>query len=145
MDRNRWLIGLSVNPGTRFWKVPFSQLTDAEKIFASIWELEAEVNNGGFSQYYFNSAGDNSPFASAALREIGAHEMSRIVEEANLAFGPAGPSPSQEMRQQILETLGSGAEEKWAQLDARFIAYPDNLTELLYAYIQAHKSQIVGL
>ena len=29
-----------------------------EIVGVGVWLLEAEVNNGGFDQYYFNSAGD---------------------------------------------------------------------------------------
>ena len=34
--------------------------------------LEAEVNNGGFDQYFYNSAGDNTAETIQALETIGA-------------------------------------------------------------------------
>jgi len=145
VDRNRWLIALSENRGTKFWKLPFEKLTDAERVFVAIWGLEADVNNGGFSQYYFNSHGDNSAYAPAALRAVGANAMARIVDDANTVFGRAGPPTDREARQRAIETLGSAAEETWGKLDAEFFAYPDNLTECLYAYVQTHKAQIRGI
>ena len=31
----------------------FDVLTEPEKVLATIWLLEAEVNNGGFDQFFF--------------------------------------------------------------------------------------------
>ena len=145
MDKNRWLIELSEKRASQFWKVPFDKLTDAEKVFVAIWGLEADVNNGGFSQYYFNSHGDNSAYAPAALRAVGANAMARIVDQANAVFGRAGPPADRDARQRAIEALGSSAEETWGKLDTDFFAYPDDLTECLYTYVQAHKAQIRGM
>ena len=145
LDKNRWLIELSESPKGRFWKVSYSDLSEAEQVFVSIWKLEAEVNNGGFSQYYFNSAGDHSLLAPSALRAIGAHQMAGIVEKANAVFGAAGPPKDREERQRISKSLGPSAEERWEQFNGEFFTYPDNLTDCLYDYVQAHKSQITGL
>jgi len=49
----------------------FSELSPSERVFILIWDLEAEVNNGGFNQFFFNSAGDRASATPAALRAIG--------------------------------------------------------------------------
>ena len=145
MDKNRWLIELSESPRARFWKVHNSELSEPEQVFVSVWGLEAEVNNGGFFQYYSNSAGDNSLLAPSKLRAIGANNMARIVEEANAIFGSAGPPKNREERQRMLESLAPSATEQWGQLDKQFFEYPNNLTDRLYYYVQAHRAEIKGL
>ena len=57
----------------------FDELGVVDKILVAIWGVEAEVNNGGFSQFYINSAGDNALETPAALREIGAERIAGVV------------------------------------------------------------------
>ena len=71
-DANGALLALADSGETRFWKAPFEQLSQAEQTFRLVWELEGEVNNGGFEQHFFNSSGDIARLAPDALREIGA-------------------------------------------------------------------------
>jgi Domain of unknown function (DUF4375) len=144
MDKNAWLIKLSEEEKTQFWKVEFGELSAAEKVFVAIWGLEADVNNGGFSQYYFNSAGDHAMHAPGALRAIGANAMADIVTKANAQFGAGGPPVDWEERRDALEALRDKADAAWDELSGQFQNYPDDLTELLYAYVQANKSQIRG-
>lgn len=54
---NQRLLRLAESPNSRFWRVNYEALSRAEQIFLMIWELEAEVNNGGFHQYFSNSSG----------------------------------------------------------------------------------------
>jgi hypothetical protein len=44
--------------------------------------LEAEVNNGGFDQYFFKSAGDEAVAAIAALIAIGATKIAALLSYA---------------------------------------------------------------
>ena len=48
-EMNRRLIKLSESPTARFWRIDYDKLSTPEQIFLLIWELESEVNNGGFS------------------------------------------------------------------------------------------------
>jgi hypothetical protein len=43
---------------TRLAGGTWDALSDRDRILITVWELEADVNNGGFDQYFFNSAGD---------------------------------------------------------------------------------------
>jgi hypothetical protein len=33
----------------------FDKQSDPQKVFAGIWDLESEINNAGFAQYFFSS------------------------------------------------------------------------------------------
>ncbi|MCK6459466.1 MAG: DMP19 family protein [Planctomycetes bacterium] len=140
MDKNALLIRLSEEG--RFWRVEFERLTLAERVFRAIWELEGEVNNGGFEQYFFNTSGDTAFAVVDALREVGAHQAARIAEQANALFpGSACPKDRAE-RQKQLGALGPGQKSLLEDLDGQFYAYPDNLTELLFGYVRRHANEI---
>jgi hypothetical protein len=56
VNKNRILIDLSESKQTGFGKQEFAEQTLPQKVFSTIWALESEVNNGGFSQYFLNSS-----------------------------------------------------------------------------------------
>jgi len=116
-------------------------LSPPERVFLCVWNLEAEVNNGGFGQFYMNSAGDNALETPAALREIGATKAAAIAEEANNLFGPSGPPRDRDARAQALQRLGTAATDALNALDARFYEYPDNLEELLRQFVDRNREQ----
>ena len=95
-------------------------LTDPEKVFLRVWNLEAEVNNGGFAQYFENSAGNYAVGTPDALRSVGAPEMAALVEQAMQPFGTSGPPADRDARARAIEALPASAQESWNQLDAQF-------------------------
>jgi Domain of unknown function (DUF4375) len=139
-DMNRVLSELS----THIWEPPFETLTPEERVFRAIWDLEAEVNNGGFNQYFFNSAGDNAQKAAAALRVVGTSTTAGVAENAIGVFGQNGPSADRYSRQEQLESLTESQLSRLEELDQQFYRYPDNLTELLYSYVEQNRSRIRG-
>jgi hypothetical protein len=60
-------------------------------IHAALW-LELEVNNGGFHQYFLNSAGDDASTAIVWLHKIGALRVAEILDQAIARF-PGGAVP----------------------------------------------------
>ena len=124
---------------TRFNGNDFAQLNEIDKVLVTIWGLEAEVNNGGFDQYYFNRTGDQAYFASTALQTIGAYNMADIVSRANKVFGPDGPSQESNARQSqlFLVSPNNGTPSPWEGLSRAFQDYPDDVAELLTAFLRA--------
>lgn len=119
---------------SRFNGGSFSALSERDQILVTIWALEGNVSNGGFSQYYFNSSDDLAWFAPTALRRIGAHRTAAITERANALFGEADPPPDWEERYAILCRTKEADENVWDQLDREFYEYPDDIAELLVSY-----------
>jgi hypothetical protein len=111
------------------------------KVFSSIWALEAEVNNGGFSQYFHNSSAETASFVISALEIIGASSAADICKRAiNCAFPaglPADPDAIQEASLAFTDEVLDGLD----QLDREFYTYPDNLTDLLFAYVVKHPGE----
>ncbi|MGA0601339.1 DMP19 family protein [Caulobacter sp. KR2-114] len=115
---------------------PTQTLSPAQRTFKIVWELEAEVNNGGFDQYFFNSSGRDAPRAVAALRTIGARKCAQIVAEAVHRFGRPDLDWADVIKRR--EALNTFEDDTFDDLDARFLAYPDPLSALLYKFVAAH-------
>jgi hypothetical protein len=105
-----------------------SGLTEPERVFLRVWNLEAEVNNGGFAQYFGNSAGDYAVGTPDALRSVGASEMAALTEQAMQPFGPSGPPADRDARAKAIDALPASARDVWSQLDDQFykLASPED-------------------
>ena len=51
-----------------------------------IWMLEAEVNNGGYNQFYFNSSVQFAPQLPEVLKLVGANKFAALTQRANDLF-----------------------------------------------------------
>jgi hypothetical protein len=116
----------------------FSRLTEPERTFLCVWNLEAEVNNGGFSQFFANSAGDHASATPSALRTVGASEMAALVERAMEPFGPAGPPADRAERGRTMEALPASALQVWENLDREFTDL-DSPESGLRAFVDTHR------
>lgn len=113
-----------------------------EQAFAAIWDLEGEINSGGFSGYLFNSAGDDAALARETLEAIGATESLAVFDDflALLPGGSAGATQDdrQEQLDRMNEALGEDeVEERLGALDQRFYATQDDLRARLFAFASA--------
>ena len=61
-------------------------LSKGEQAIYVSWLLEAEVSNGGFNQFYFNSSGQLADLAEASFFTIGAPQFADLVRRANLIY-----------------------------------------------------------
>lgn len=77
----------------------FELLTATEQVFHTVWWFEAELNNGGFDQFFFNSRGNYAAQTIAALERIGASTTANIVKRACAMFPDSTPSPDWSTRQ----------------------------------------------
>lgn len=135
MDSEKYLFTLADDIQSRESKAGLSGLAPKERVFFLVWSLEAEVNNGGFNQFFFNSSGDHATATAEALRAIKATKTSAIIDKAISIFGAEGPSRNRAQRQQQLKLFSEEQQERLSELDTNFYAYPDNLSELLSKYM----------
>lgn len=73
-----------------------------------------------------------------ALRTIGANACADIVERALRVVSPRGLPREQSLREDLVDQLGQDERDALEVLDQEFLAYPDNLTDLLFAFVRAH-------
>jgi hypothetical protein len=138
MDKNEILIELSESEKTKFGKEDFSVQSAPQKVFSSVWAVESEVNNGGFSQYFLNSSAETAPFVAEA---IDTPRTADICRRAILCAFPDGLPAPPEAISSIAADFSDETLEELSALDAEFFAYPHDLTELLFAYVSAHSEE----
>ena len=106
-------------------------LNDKEKAIYTIWWLEAEVNNGGFNQYFWNSAGDDAALSLQSLNKIGATKTAELLKRAiDVAFSGSLPL-TRDDRQKQLEIDEDKKIEALGELDDRFYEYQENFYKML--------------
>jgi hypothetical protein len=103
---------------------------DHKEIARLIGNLEAEVNNGGFDQFFYNSAGDDTAETIRALQSIKADTTAEIVKRAAAKF-PDGMPPKERSQRQDLLFQVSPESDAFDELDGEFYGYPDDLADLL--------------
>ena len=116
------------------------QLTEPQKMFYFNQNLEREVNNGGFDQFFLNSSGDFAMETISSLNVIGAVNTAAILQKAIDQF-PHGTVPrDQTERQELMETIEDKASNIWSELDEEFLKYQDNLNQLNMNYVKENSA-----
>jgi len=122
-------------------KEEFATQSLPQKIFSAIWEIESEVNNGGFSQYFINESAESAPFVVEALEKIGAPKTADVCRRAIVAAFPDGLPATVEMIQSAATDFSPEVASELHFLDREFLSYPHNLTDLLFAHVSAHPEE----
>ncbi len=110
---------------------------DRDQVRHLIDELEAEVNNGGFDQFFFNKAGDDAAATIEALALVGASRTADIVRRACAKFPRGMPPADRFARQHLLEEVSPDS-DAFEQEDEDFLAYEEDLAGLVAGY--AHRT-----
>jgi len=111
-------------------------------IFALKW-LQIEVQNGGFHQYFFNSAGDFWKDALEGLIAVGdAHGLTLFRQTLSI-FPDATPSEDRFTRQDQLEVLEEQNEDRlWKHFSCvtdEYFKAPFPNWEMVYDYVKKHE------
>ncbi len=116
----------------------WSDFTAPQRHVSAVQILDAEVRNGGFLQYFFNSSGDQWPAAAAGLTAIGAKRDRELVDQAIALFGPTPPSTDSEERARQLAVLADKDEKAFVEIEKAYYQDPDDLEVLLLDYVIKH-------
>jgi hypothetical protein len=141
-EMNLRLVRLSEDRDVGFWAADYEALAEPKRVFRAIWELEAQVNNGGFHQYFWNTSAWTVPGIWDALQAIGATATAAIVNDAIVAVGRNLPWRHDEARREKLAALPAAVRQELESLDQAFFRYPNDLTTLLYRYVSKHRDKI---
>lgn len=115
---------------------------DHQLAVLTVSKLGAEINNGGFDQYFFNSGGDDALRAQAGLALIGWPEMRALLDQA-LAVFPAPYPVDRKTRWAIMEEIEPRAKPIWNELDKQFYAMGRSHHDVLRDFIKANWSHFV--
>ena len=114
-------------------------LTTAEKHVCAIERLDAEVRNGGFAQYYFNSSGDHWQDTLRGLAAIGANTRHHLMSSTVKKFGKVEPSNDDDTRTIQLSKLVRKQEDPFNAEDTAWYKLQDeNLDVLILKYNLSH-------
>ena len=123
----------------RIWdaerKSGFTSLTLEQRHWIAVSMFDGEVNNGGLSQYFFNSSGDYWREALGGLEAMGAGERAAILKEAVAKFRAEAPSQNREHRQDQLAKLARKDDALFDALESRYYASKEVIDVLMTKYV----------
>ncbi len=102
-----------------------------------ITDFIMEVNNGGFNQYFFNSAGDDAVSTLEILKRIEALASAKLLEDAISRFPNSTVPKEREIRQEILEEIDPD-EELFEDLDSTVWSLAEDPESLYDLYQNKH-------
>lgn len=121
-----------------YFDAGLGHMTEVEQRLYLIEELAGEVNNGGFDQYFINSAGDCAARTLAAARIID-ERLGALVEEALSKFPGGAPDEDRAKRNAQMRSIPDES-HAWSRLDQAF--YELDMLDIEARYIRAHVAEI---
>jgi hypothetical protein len=151
MDELVWRVvepaynAVSIYDGPDILARDLAGLTAGQRALLAMHWTVAEVCNGGFDQYFVNSAGILARETQAGFHRIGATGAAALMAEVFEAFPGGAPPQDREERVNRLDTMEEDErDELFDAFDERFYAL---LSTELYpqaaAYIHAHPDEFV--
>jgi len=113
-------------------------LSEPQRWSEAVSMCNSEVCNGGLSQYFFNSSGNDWQLALRGLEAIGSREYLSLLREALAAFGHNGPSTDRDTRQDQLSRIVRKNDKVFEHLETRWYKHPESLSALTAKYVIAH-------
>ena len=126
MDYDAWALEAGIDATTKAHTAGWESLTEIERIFCVVNDIEREVYNGGFDQFFYNSSGDFSMYAVEYLVKLGAMDTAKIVQKALSFFPNSKPEADQEKRWEQLRKIETKAASSWEELDNKFYDLEEN-------------------
>lgn len=110
-----------------------------------IWLLEAEVNNGGYNQFFFNSTGQFYTHLPERLRLVGASRFADLTARANKIFEKENEKITKHQDGTLEGFSKSYEENPLNDLDIEFYALyqKENLYQIQINYIRLNKDDFV--
>ncbi|HSS63530.1 MAG TPA: DUF4375 domain-containing protein [Gammaproteobacteria bacterium] len=114
----------------------FAELEPGARDIYVVGLLEGEVNNGGFSQYFWNTEGQHAAVTVDVLKRVGAKETASLLRRAMKLYG-APPSDDLDEWYDRLERVDSEHEDALAELDEHFYEGVDDLPVLVMKHLNS--------
>ena len=119
-------------------------LSPGLRMLYTTWTLEAEVNNGGFDQYFRNTNGTLAPEALEGLKLLRAHKHAQLTANAIAIY--AKERPELERLRAVELSPEAPVYEDFESLDKAFYAIgpEENLRQMRLKYIRQHPEEFTG-
>jgi HEAT repeat protein len=119
-------------------KSGIQSLSTDQQYVSAVLVCDGEINNGGFSQYFVNSSGNDWKHALAGLEAMASTERLRLLKEALAVFGPNGPSEDREKRQHQLSKIYGKNDTIFENLESQYYKSNEHLDPLIARFVIAH-------
>lgn len=117
------------------------RLSYAERVLYFVYQLQVDVNYGGFSEFFCDGNGCFARETAAALREIDADQMAIVCDRATSALGCEIPEDLDARRTILEKAITDEVDGILKECDNEFYKYPEDLYKLSYQFIMGHKTQ----
>jgi hypothetical protein len=110
-----------------------------------IWLLEAEVNDGGYNQFYYNSSGQFFKHLPDALKVVGAYKFAELTTRANHIFEIENPKITQHQDGTLAGFSKSYDDNPLNKFDDEFyeLYKTEDLQQIQIDYIRKHKTEFI--
>ena len=123
-------------------RVGYEKLSEEEKIILAIEALEREVNNGGYSQFFFNSSKEYAPILVNSLKRIGCENVALLSQEAIAILGITD-NLTVEAIDAAMDAENEERDEKLSDCDSKYYSEAGDLSEPLLNFIKMNKTKII--
>jgi hypothetical protein len=120
-----------------------SRYAPAERILLCVYWLYEEVGNGGFHQYFFNSAGDNALETLQALQTIGATAGVELFKKVLAMFPKEKPPTERTKRHPRLKEIWDERVATLLPLDEEYYAKEEGIFALAVKYLRVHQADFL--
>jgi hypothetical protein len=114
-------------------------LSGAERVVLAVEALEREVNNGGYSQFFYNSSVEYTPEIVDALNAIGCPDVAKLTQEAIDSLGVDSLDPDVIYERAL--PPDDELDERLNALDERYYQLEEDVAGRLFAFIKDHRDQ----
>ena len=121
-----------------------AERSQEEVVVLAVMELERQVNNGGFNQFFFNSSGKYAPVIVEGLKRIGCPKTAKIALKAIDLLGSIELSdPDAVQNAACLDEDDEKLSAAYEKLDFKFYEYPEDISGKLMEFIHTSSEKIV--
>jgi Domain of unknown function (DUF4375) len=114
--------------------------TPEEQTLLAVMALQREVNNGGYSQFFFNSSRQYASSIVTTLKQIGCETTAALTQRAIDALGPVALDPDS-LRHSISQANPS-RDQALDELDQQFYRLSE-IDANLFAFVESHREAFV--
>lgn len=116
------------------------KLSEPQRVMFIVRQVEDEVNNGGFNQFYENSSGQFANDMEAAFKAIGALKYANLVHRANVIYKKNKTQITKYMDGTVEGFSKSYEDNPLNKLDDEFYALKEDLNQLKIDFIKKNKT-----
>jgi Domain of unknown function (DUF4375) len=120
-------------------------LSKARQAIYIIWYLEAEVNNGGYNQFYYNSSRQYASLLPSALKLVRAIKFADLTERANAIYKKENDKITKHLDGSVEGFSKSYDDNPLNKFDDEFyeLYSKENLQQLQVNFIREHKQEFI--